>query len=158
MHLQDKSMEVTLSKLGVLFGYVSPPRVGKDGRAVSCIIRPPTEKEKRAAMATSGTTATSTSTHTLPSTSTAKDSWVEKDMDSKWHLLTSDRSEQRRFFWKWGSCFMVWRLQKHGDTGQSCVLVMMKIYFCPRNICDGRAVTRCTELYSKILSPKLDRT
>lgn len=80
----DKGLEVTLSKLAMLYGYVSPPRVIKDGRAASCVIRPPTEKEKRAAITTSasaGTTATSRDI--APSTSTATDGSVEKDMDSK---------------------------------------------------------------------------
>ncbi|XP_062384006.1 translation initiation factor IF-3, mitochondrial [Sardina pilchardus] len=71
----DKSLEVTLSKLGMLFGYVSPPRVIRDGRAAICIIRPPTDKEKRAAMATSSSTE--------DTASTAKEGSVEKEMDSK---------------------------------------------------------------------------
>ncbi|XP_076159604.1 translation initiation factor IF-3, mitochondrial [Alosa pseudoharengus] len=80
----DKSLEVTLSKLGMLFGYVSPPRVIKEGRAASCVIRPPTDKEKKAAMATSASTETTAiSRDTAPSTSTAKEGSVEKEMDSK---------------------------------------------------------------------------
>lgn len=34
-----------MQQMGVMVGFVSSPRVIRDGQAASCVLRPPTEKE-----------------------------------------------------------------------------------------------------------------
>ncbi|KAL2088162.1 hypothetical protein ACEWY4_016990 [Coilia grayii] len=78
----DKALEVMLSKMDVAFGYVSPSRSVRDGRAASCIIRPPTNKEMRAAMATAASSESSApSKDTPPPTPAAKEGSVEKEAE-----------------------------------------------------------------------------
>ncbi|XP_063068906.1 translation initiation factor IF-3, mitochondrial [Engraulis encrasicolus] len=96
----DKTLESMLSQMDVPFGFVSPSRAVREGRAASCTIRPPSAKEMRAAAMATGSAsgpAAAASTDTpppppppappapapssQPSTPAAKESCVDKQTE-----------------------------------------------------------------------------
>lgn len=45
LFLQDTTLEQIVQQMGVMVGFVSNPKVIRDGQAATCVLRPPSAKE-----------------------------------------------------------------------------------------------------------------